>query len=56
MNFSTDDEILKFVNNEKFYKNKNCFCIGKTLEEAAEITRLLIADVEREQNVGMVSN
>lgn len=51
-----EDELNAFLNDIPFYKNSECFCLGKTFEDAGRILKLLADDNERrkgETNVAM---
>ncbi len=53
-----EEDINKMLKREMFYKNPDNFCLGKNLEEAAEVFRLMLADVskrkeEKNNEVGM---
>lgn len=48
MEFENEKELLNFVNDIPYYSDKNNFCLGNTLEEAAEIIRKIVGTVPTE--------
>lgn len=50
------DEMEAFLNDVPFYKNNECFCLGKTLEDTGKILKQLADENERRKgdtNVAM---
>lgn len=52
MKFDTDS-LNDFLQDIPFYKNKECFCLGNTLEEAGCVISQIISDKENEIDVGL---
>lgn len=50
-----DEELKDFLSDKPFYKNDDCYCLGKTLEEAGEIFRKIMEGRER-ANVGVAES
>ena len=49
MKIRKPDEKAKFLRHEKFYSPETkSYCLGKTLDEAAEIMQTIILDKEKE--------
>lgn len=46
-----DETMNKFLNDVKFYENRECYCLGSTLEDAGEIIRNIIMEQEGTKNV-----
>lgn len=42
-----EDELNAFLNDIPFYKNSECFCLGKTFEDAGRILRTLADENEK---------
>ena len=42
MEKKTKEDIERYLRGEKFYKSKDNFCLGQTLEDAADIARTII--------------
>lgn len=47
MKFNNDEEIQWFIIGEKFYKNDDCYCLGRSLDDAAYIIKIIMARKER---------
>ncbi|MBR0542341.1 MAG: hypothetical protein IJK26_09075 [Clostridia bacterium] len=47
----TEEELKRFLSDEPFYNNQHSFCLGKTLAEAGEIFRKIMAE-RKNANVG----
>lgn len=59
MKFKNAENQEKFLRDEKYYENPEDYCLGNTLEEAGEIFRKLLNDVDEKgsvKNVGMDIN
>lgn len=48
MEFKNETELLNFVNDIPYYGDKDSFCLGNTLEEAAEIIRKVVGTASTE--------
>ncbi len=44
MKFKTEEERQKFLNDEPYYENPDSYCLGNTMEEAAEILKQICED------------
>lgn len=42
MDFKNETELQNFVNDIPYYSGKDSYCLGDSLEEAAEIIRLIV--------------
>lgn len=51
MNFREKEDFDRFLKDEPYYKSKDNFCLGNTLEEAAEVIRLMCADAKKKNDV-----
>lgn len=50
MNFTSKEMFEKMLRDEMFYQKKDCFCLGKTMEEAGMIIMKIVNDTEKEKN------
>lgn len=49
MKVTSEQDIQKLIADIPFYSNKDSYCLGKTLTEAGEIIRQIVADKERRE-------
>lgn len=51
----TDEEREKFLKDEPFYKDKDSYCLGDSLQEAGEVFRKLCgAEIQRKESAADV--
>ncbi|MCM1231607.1 MAG: hypothetical protein NC489_15930 [Ruminococcus flavefaciens] len=51
MIFSDEKSMNRFLNDVKFYESRDCYCLGSTLEDAGEIIREIITELEEIKDV-----
>ena len=42
MKFIEKEDVEKFLEDEPFFKNNDCYCLGNSLEEAGEIVEIIV--------------
>lgn len=55
MNMS-EQELELFLKDVPFYRDNECYCLGKTLEDAGNIVRRIVGLERENEHVGMAAS
>lgn len=51
MDFKNEKELQNFVNDIPYFSDNDSYCLGNTLEEAADIIRTIVGDANERSTV-----